>query len=143
MDEHLEHIEKVKKTIEEKLTAAQAERLKQTVSVEALSSTLKKTASDSAPGPDGLTFEFWKHLKKRANDRRKQHLPFFCPVRLTHAAFQDIEHHGLCAEAHLNDGLLCPIYKKGPRDPYTTMLPLRGWSWHTAKSNRKTESSYY
>lgn len=123
-EHHAEAIAVVEGFVKNKLTPLQAAKLSASVTPEDIASTLKKTASDSSPGPDGLTYEFWKHLKKCAATKTKDRVIYLSPITLIFAAFRDIELHGICEDAHINDGLLCPIHKKGDRDLPQNYRPI-------------------
>lgn len=109
------------------LSAEESQSLDKTVTLEDLANTLKLTKSDSSPGADGLPYEFWKHFHDRATNpkRREAEAPKTTdPLLILEAAFRDIEVSGYCTLANLNEGLLCPIHKKGPKDLPQNYRPI-------------------
>ncbi|VDC04389.1 unnamed protein product [Peniophora sp. CBMAI 1063] len=98
--------------------------LNKTDTLDDLSQTLILTKFDSYLGLDGLPYEFWKHFHNRTKQMLKERAPYTDPLFLLETAFRDIERHGYCASANLNESLLCPIHKKVPLDLSPNYRPI-------------------
>ncbi|KZV59577.1 hypothetical protein PENSPDRAFT_554035, partial [Peniophora sp. CONT] len=95
---HRAAIEEACKFARHKLTPELAAKLDIEANEDDLESTLKKTKADSAPGADGLPYEFWKAILKlsKAKQDCEPPEPNFNPIQLLTAAFRDVEIHGHC-----------------------------------------------
>ncbi|KIM70406.1 hypothetical protein SCLCIDRAFT_18559 [Scleroderma citrinum Foug A] len=78
----------------------------------------------TAPGPDGIPYEVWKHLDglhKAANANRE---PSFDVIGCMTMVIQDIQSHGVSPGTNFALGYLCPIYKKKERDNVKNYHPI-------------------
>jgi len=66
----------------------------------------------SAPGIDGLPYEFFKWLEIEFKNNEENGLDI---MELLQILFDDIETHGITPGTDFNTGWMCPIYKKGDR----------------------------
>ncbi len=87
---------------------------------------LRCSKSGSAPGLDGLPFEFWKTLHARfTEDSRFPSRASFDVVKLLTAAFEDMRTNGVSDRTSLAHGWIAPIYKeKGERTKVVNYRPI-------------------
>ncbi|VDC01381.1 unnamed protein product [Peniophora sp. CBMAI 1063] len=107
-----------------RLSEDQAQQLKVPATKENLRDTLRLTKNNSAPGADGLPYEFWKRMVNIAAEKERKGETNFDALRLLTAVFNDVENHGHCSAAGLNEGVMCPIFKKGDRSLCKNYRPI-------------------
>ncbi|KAH7101826.1 hypothetical protein BKA62DRAFT_793624 [Auriculariales sp. MPI-PUGE-AT-0066] len=85
---------------------------------------LKESSSGTAPGIDGIPYEFWKLLARRHETTREGERPWPDIAALLTLVFNDIETHGVHPESRFSLGWLCPLYKKGNPDEPANYTPI-------------------
>ncbi len=113
-------------SLEIKVTPLQAEELKESFTYDECVLSLRFSKNGTAPGLNGIPFEFWKVLHARhVDDARHASRPDFDVVRLLTAAFKDIHVHGVDSKTSLAHGWIAPIYKeKGERTRVVNYRPI-------------------
>jgi hypothetical protein len=82
---------------------------------------LRMSKNGSAPGIDGLPYEFYKWLELESRNNQVNILDI---MELLEALFEDIETHGITSGTEFNMGWMCPIYKKGDRAEVGNYRPI-------------------
>jgi ribonuclease HI/exonuclease III len=116
----LNSVQHVKRTISNE----QKEEMKSCLSTTEISHSLKVSHSGTAPGTNGIDYEFWKILEIRHETRTKSRLPAFNVIRALKAVYNDIETFGVEEGTNFTEGWLCPLYKKGERSNICNYRPI-------------------
>ncbi len=104
----------------------QANEMGSEVTYEECLLSLRFAKNGSAPGLDGIPFEFWKTLHARhVEDARFRDRPCFDALLLLKEAFEDARVHGVSARTSFAQGWIAPIYKeKGERTKVVNYRPI-------------------
>jgi len=78
--------------------------------------TLQSVKLGTAPGPDGIPYEVWKHLDTTYKSDLKNESPSFNVIGCLTMVINDIQTHGVDPATHFTLGHMCPIYKKKDRN---------------------------
>ncbi len=113
-------------SLHEKVTEEQAAALGGRLTYDDCATSLRLAKNGTAPGLDGLPFEFWKVLHARyTEDSRFPDRTHFDVVRLLTAAFEDIRTYGVSPKTAFAHGWIAPIYKeKGERSRVVNYRPI-------------------
>ena len=86
---------------------------------------LQESANDKATGLDGIPVELWKKLSSQydACSRAEQN-PHSDVIEILTKVFNDIEKHGIAPTTRVNEGWMCPLYKKGERNNIANYRPI-------------------
>jgi hypothetical protein len=82
---------------------------------------LRISKNGSAPGIDGLLYEFYKWLEIEFRNDPDNTLDI---LDFLEALFTDIETYGIVPGTDFNTGWMCPIYKKGDRAQVANYRPI-------------------
>ena len=114
-EERIKAIEEMKKTSTTKTSDEQKTELKKGTSYEEIKKSLKKAPDGSAPGIDGIIYEFYKDkLKNHEEDSDKPDM-----VGILHLLIEDIEKNGIIKlrkednrKDEFTDGIMHLLFKK-------------------------------
>jgi hypothetical protein len=73
--------------------------------------TLKMSKNETAPGIDGLPYEFYKWLEIERKKRAENHEDTWNLMEILESLFEAIEIYGVAPCTDFNTGWMCPIYK--------------------------------
>lgn len=125
-----EKINKVLNTITARTTPVQREKLGAGISKLEITKALKKSKNSSAPGLDGIPYEFWKSINDQfINDSRlqtgdeNQKSPFDV-LELLNRVYIDIQEFGVCDNSTFAEGWMCPLYKKNDKTDIANYRPI-------------------
>ncbi|KAL1745473.1 Endonuclease/exonuclease/phosphatase, partial [Schizophyllum fasciatum] len=108
-----------------RLSDEQTAELDKTIQYDEVELALRFSKNASAPGIDGIPYEFWKAWHSIfEDDVRLQTMSPFDVVGLLHAALVDIQAHGVCRNTHFAKGWMCPLYKKNERTNIANYRPI-------------------
>ena len=85
---------------------------------------LRNVKLGTAPGPDGIPYEVWKHLDRLHKAAKANNEPYFDVINCMTMVIQDIQTHGVSPGTNFTLGYLCPIYKKKERDNVKNYRPI-------------------
>ncbi len=113
-------------SLDARLSATQAEEMEGEITYQECLLSLRFAKNGTAPGLDGIPFEFWKTLNARyVEDSRFHERDKFDVIKLLTAAFEDARVHGVDASTSLAHGWIAPIYKeKGERTRVVNYRPI-------------------
>ncbi|KAL1687725.1 Endonuclease/exonuclease/phosphatase, partial [Schizophyllum commune] len=124
-EEREEAIQTALDALDARVTADQAEEMGAFISYEEVEMALHFAKNKSAPGLDGIPYEFWKIVNDRfKEDSKYEDRPKFDGIQLLLEAFKDIQRHGLAEGSHFADGWMCPLYKKNERTKISNYRPI-------------------
>lgn len=125
-----EKIRKVLGTVNVCTTKEQHKDLGKTIEYEEMIKALKKSNNSSAPGPDGIPYEFWKSMNSQFINDDKLNLGrgsqrSTCDlIELLRLMGEDIQWHGITDESSFSEGWMCPIYKKNEKTDISNYCPI-------------------
>lgn len=125
-----EKIKKVLDAVNVCATDAQSEELGKTIEYKEMIKALKKSNNSSAPGPDGIPYEFWKSMNGQFVNDSKQNQSGgsqrnTCDlIELLCLMCEDIQWHGIIDESSFSEGWMCPIYKKNEKTDIANYRPI-------------------
>ncbi len=113
-------------SLDASLTEDQAEKMGEAFTYEECERSLRFAKNGTAPGLDGIPFEFWKALHARyIEDKRFPDRANFNVMELLTAAFEDARIHGVSTRTSFAHGWIAPIYKeKGERTRVVNYRPI-------------------
>jgi hypothetical protein len=82
---------------------------------------LKLSNNGSAPGTDGLPYEFYKWLEIECKNEGEDAWDI---MEFLELLYEDIETYGMAPNTDFNTGWMCPIYKKGDRAQVANYRPI-------------------
>ena len=85
---------------------------------------LRNVKLGTAPGPDGIPYEVWKHLDRLHKAAKANNEPYFNVINCMTMVVQDIQTHSMSPGTNFTLGYLCPIYKKKERDNVKNYRPI-------------------
>ena len=114
-DERQNAIEKIKKTIKNKINENEKEELRKNTSYEEIKEAIRKAPSGKTPGTDGIIYEFYKQkMTEYEKDKKKPDM-----IGILSMLIEDIEKRGLRQRSNekqkrqeFTDGMMNLIYKK-------------------------------
>ncbi|KAL1750259.1 hypothetical protein FB107DRAFT_224186 [Schizophyllum commune] len=116
-------IEQALTALDAKVTEDQAAALEQPISYEEIDTALRFAKNKSAPGLDGIPYEFWKVVHARfKEDSRHDDRETFDVIYLLLEAYRDIQYNGLSEASGFADGWMCPLYKKNEKTKIANYL---------------------
>lgn len=124
--EREEAIAKTLERIKEESKISDQERafLADKVTEDQVKTALRQSASGTAPGIVGITYEFWKLLDRiKSEDKNGKH-PDLNIVKCLTKVFNDIEEFGVEQNSEFAKGWMCPLYKKGDRREISNYRPI-------------------
>lgn len=125
--ERQENFDKALLSIKTKVSASQATNLGAAIEDQEICNAITQAGTAKSPGMDGITYEVYKTLLKRAElSRNKDELekePFDI-IELLTLVFNDIHLHGVDSTTHFTEGWMCPLYKKNDRNDISNYRPL-------------------
>ncbi|KAL1740806.1 hypothetical protein HDZ31DRAFT_21630, partial [Schizophyllum fasciatum] len=108
-----------------RLDDEQAAELDKAIQYDEVTLALQFSKNTSAPGIDGIPYEFWKTLHAQfEDDVRLQKTDAFNVARLLQAALLDIQRHGVCPGTQFTRGWMCPLYKKNEKTKIENYRPI-------------------
>ena len=109
---------------EQKLKEPHLSPLEVDITHKALESALRLSKRGSAPGPDGIPYELWSHLRNRYLHDIKNETPAFDVLKCMRRVLNDIQQHGVDASTQFTLGWMCPIFKKKEREQIKNYRPI-------------------
>lgn len=125
-----EKIAKVLSNIKARTSILQKEKLGAGIAKPEIAKALKKSKNASAPGLDGIPYEFWKSVNdqyindSRLNDRSNDQRMTFDVLELLYRVYIDIQDFGVCDNSAFAEGWMCPLYKKNDRSDIANYRPI-------------------
>lgn len=125
-EEREKDIQTALSSVDTNVTRQQADELGARLTYDECALSLRFAKNGTAPGLDGIPFEFWKALHARhVEDLRFAERADFDVVRLLTAAFEDMRVYGVDPETSFTQGWIAPIYKeKGERSRVVNYRPI-------------------
>jgi hypothetical protein len=109
------------------LTENQHAKLDEKLNIEDINTALKMSKNGSAPGLDGLPYEFYSWLQIRFEDDKNAERDVFDILGLLTELYSDIETHGILRGTNFNAGWMCPVYKNIEATMVTSLIGRSKW----------------
>lgn len=125
-----EKTRKVLSTIRTRTSERQKENLGSIIETKELLTALKLSNNSSAPGPDGIPYEFWKSFNNKFINDAKQNMrggsqKVICNIiELLELLYGDIQIYGTIENSTFAEGWMCPLYKKNDRSEIANYRPI-------------------
>jgi ribonuclease HI/exonuclease III len=107
-----------------KLPNSHKNNLAKKITLGEIETALAATANRKAAGLDGITYEIYKKLGMRHSNLIKEGRVGFDVPEMMALVFNDIAEEGLCEKSKLNEGWMCPIYKKNDKMDIANYRPI-------------------
>lgn len=106
-------IQKVLDSLDATVSNEQAASMASAISYDDCEMALRFAKSGTAPGLDGVQYEVWKTVHARfVEDSRHEGQTTFDVLAIIHAAFDNIQTHGVSDRTAFAQGWMAPIYKE-------------------------------
>jgi hypothetical protein len=106
------------------LSEAQNTKLEDNLITQEIQKALNLSKNGSAPGLDGLPYEFYRWLIIQCQEDKNNDREAFDILEHLKELYADIEAHGIVKGTDFNIGWMCPIYKKGDRALISNYRPI-------------------
>lgn len=106
------------------LSEGEFNELEKALTNEEVGAALRLSNNATAPGVDGIPFEFYKLLDILFRQGKAISLNLFDVLGFLTREYTDIEDHGMSDNCKFNAGWLCPIFKKGDRSLISNYRPV-------------------
>lgn len=123
-DDHDEYIREVLRHDPRVLSEGDSRNLAEEVKEDEVRNALRLSKNQSAPGLDGIPYEFYKQLNEQFKEDTKKKRKAFDILNMLTRVFQHLEKHGPSDTSKFTDGWMNPIYKKKDREDIANYRPI-------------------
>jgi hypothetical protein len=119
-----EVVEEISSLLIPQLSNTHKSKLAKKIKPKEVETALTATANQKVAGLDGITYEVYKKLQSRHNNLTKEWREGLTFPEMLALVFNDIAENRLNKNSTLNDGWMCPIYKKNGKNNIANYRPI-------------------